>query len=29
MYLYIQYPRTSEDVYKYFGEVFDTGVEDG
>lgn len=29
MYLYIQYPRTSEDVYKDFGEVFDTGVIDG
>jgi glycosyltransferase involved in cell wall biosynthesis len=26
MYLYIQYPRTSEDVQKHFGEVFDTGI---
>ena len=26
--LYIIYPRTSEDDQKYFGEVFDTGVED-
>lgn len=24
--LYIQYPRTSEDVYDCFGEIFDTGV---
>lgn len=27
MYLYVQYPRTSEDIYKHFGEVFDVGVE--
>lgn len=26
MYLYVQYPRTSEDTYDCFGEVFDTGV---
>lgn len=25
--LYIQYPRTSEDDQKYFGELFETGVE--
>lgn len=24
MYLYVQYPRTSEDDYEYFGDVFDT-----
>lgn len=26
--LYIQYPRTSEDVYTDFGEIFDTEVSD-
>lgn len=27
MWLYIQYPRTSEDNYEWFGDVFDTGVK--